>query len=108
VPAPTLNQPVDLTLRWSVSINAAGYEYCIDTVNNDACDASWTAVGLVTSTQVTGLSEWIAYFWQVRAVNGFGSAEANGGVWWSFVTTPHLFTDGFESGDTSAWSATVP
>jgi hypothetical protein len=27
------------------------------------------------------------YYWQVRAVNGGGTMEANGGVWWNFKTT---------------------
>jgi hypothetical protein len=101
-------QLTDLTLSWSTSTGATSYQYCIDTVDNNACDASWTAVGLVTSTQVTGLSEWTAYFWQVRAVNGGGSTDANGGSWWWFITTPYLFGDGFESGDPSSWTATVP
>jgi hypothetical protein len=62
----------------------------------------------VTSTQVTGLTEWTGYFWQVRAVNGVGSTDADGGGWWWFITTPYLFGDGFESGDSSAWTTTVP
>jgi len=57
---------------------------------------------------VTGLAEWTPYFWQVRAVNGGGSTDADGGSWWRFITTPYLFGDGFESGDTSAWTTTVP
>ena len=101
-------QLTDLTLSWSASSNATGYEYCVDTVDNSACDSSWTSVGLVTITQVTGLSEWTTYFWQVRAVNGSGSTLANGGSWWWFITTPYLFFDGFESGDTSLWTATLP
>jgi hypothetical protein len=57
---------------------------------------------------VNGLDESTTYSWQVRAVNGFGSTEADAGVWWRFITTPSLFSDGFESGDASAWSATLP
>ncbi|PWB68087.1 MAG: hypothetical protein C3F15_17075, partial [Holophagae bacterium] len=101
-------QLTTLTLSWGASTGATSYQYCIDTVDNDACDASWTTVGLVTSTQVTSLAEWTAYFWQVRAVNGSGSTDANGGSWWWFVTTPYLFGDGFESGDLSSWTTTVP
>ena len=103
-----IGQLTTLTLSWGASTGATSYQYCIDTVDNDACDASWTTVGLVTSTQVTGLTEWTAYFWQVRAVNGGGSTDADGGSWWWFITTPYLFGDGFESGDTSAWTTTMP
>ncbi len=101
-------QLTTLTLSWGASAGATSYEYCIDTVDNNACNSSWTAVGLVTSTQVTGLTEWTTYFWQVRAVNGGGSTDADGGSWWWFITTPYLFFDGFESGDLTPWSNTVP
>jgi len=51
------------------------------------------------------------YSWQVRAVNGPDVTQADGGTWWGFTIEsgqPGLpFADGFESGDTSAWSATV-
>ena len=67
----------------------------------------WHAV-LVTSTQVTGLTEWTPYFWQVRAVNGQGSTGADNGNRRWFITTPYLFGDDFESGDTSPWTTTVP
>jgi hypothetical protein len=33
----------------------------------------------------------VVYYWQVRAVNGGGSTEANGGTWWSFATLPGNF-----------------
>ncbi|PWB68083.1 MAG: hypothetical protein C3F15_17055, partial [Holophagae bacterium] len=101
-------QLTTLTLSWGASTNASSYECCIDTTDNNACDAFWVSVGLVTSTEVTGLTEWTAYYWQVRAVNAQGSTDADAGTWWSFVTTPYLFADGFESGDTSAWSMTIP
>jgi hypothetical protein len=101
-------QPTDRALSWSTSTNAISYERCVDTTDNDACDTSWINVGDVTSTMLGGLVESTAYFWQVRAINGQGSTEADGGDWWWFITTPYLFSDGFESGDTSAWSVTMP
>ena len=101
-------QPTDLTASWAASTNATGYEVCIDTVDNGVCDAAWESMGNVLSAELSGLSESTTYSWQVRAVNGSGSTEADGGVWWWFITTPMLFSDGFESGDTSAWSAMLP
>jgi Zn-dependent M28 family amino/carboxypeptidase len=101
-------QPTDVTLSWNASSNVTGYEVCVDTVDNGLCDAAWDPVGNVMSTLVGGLDESTAYSWQVRAVNGSGSTEADGGVWWTFITTPYLFGDGFESGDVGAWSAVAP
>ena len=106
------NQPTSLTLTWGTSTDATSYEYCIDTSNNSACDASWSNVGNVTSAVPGGLVVGTTYSWQVPAVNAQGNTQANGGTWWTFTTLdtqPDLpFADGFESGDTSAWSATVP
>ncbi|HQL30037.1 MAG TPA: fibronectin type III domain-containing protein, partial [Thermoanaerobaculales bacterium] len=101
-------QLTTLTLSWGASADVGYYEYCIDTADNGVCDGSWIQSGVVTSVQVTDLSEWTGYFWQVRAINGQGSTDADGGAWWWFVTTPYLFGDGFESGDTSPWTTTVP
>ena len=39
-----------------------------------------------TSASVTGLTGKKAYYWQVRAINGVGTTDANGGAWWSFRT----------------------
>jgi hypothetical protein len=106
------NLPMSLSLTWSTSTDATSYEYCIDTSNNANCDASWVSVGNVTSAALSGLVAGTTYSWQVRAVNSQGNTQANGGTWWTFTTLdtqPDLpFEDGFESGDTSAWSATVP
>jgi hypothetical protein len=38
-------QPTSLTLVWSASAGATGYEYCYDTVDNGACDSGWIPVG---------------------------------------------------------------
>ncbi len=75
-----------VTLQWGVSSNASRYEYCIDTVNNSACDASWVSVGSATSNHPTGLLSARTYYWQVRAVNVTGTTNANGGTWWRFST----------------------
>ena len=97
-------QPLDVTLSWAASTGASGYEYCVDTVDNGVCDGTWTAVGTNTSVNPAGLLEWQLYFWQVRAVNGLGSTEADGGVWWNFITTPLLLDAGFDLGNMDEWS----
>ncbi len=101
-------QPTDSTLSWDEATDATSYEYCVDTSVNDTCDTLWHAIGPVLSVELHGLLEGTAYSWQVKAVNSSGSTAADDGAWWWFVTTPYLFADGFEPGDTSAWSATVP
>ncbi|HOC41907.1 MAG TPA: SBBP repeat-containing protein [Thermoanaerobaculales bacterium] len=105
-------QPTDPTLSWGTSAGATGYERCVDTVDDDACNASWVSVGNATSTLLGGLDQATTYFWQVQAVNAQGSTVADAGAWWHFTTQggePTLpFSDGFESGDTAFWSATVP
>lgn len=73
------------TIRWNSSSGATGYEVCIDTTNNNSCDGSWQSVS-GTSATVTGLARRTTYYWQVRAINGFGTTEANGGAWWRFTT----------------------
>jgi hypothetical protein len=66
----------------------------------------------VLSAPLSGLATSTTYSWQVRAVNAQGNTPADGGTWWQFTTVagqPELpFDDGFESGDTGAWSAAVP
>ena len=73
-----------VTLRWGKSDGATSFEYCVDSTNNGACDAAWIAVGTTQSASVSGLNAGGIYFWQVRARNGSGAAEADGGSWWSF------------------------
>jgi len=80
-------QPLTLTLSWNASAFANTYAYCYDTINNNACDATWITTSQ-TSAQISGLSQGSTYYWQVRAVNNDGVREANGGVWWSFTTAP--------------------
>jgi len=100
-------QPTDPTLVWSSSVAATGYEYCVDTTDDDTCDGSWTYVGDVTNVGLTGLTEWATYFWQIRAANTQGTTEADTGDWWWFITTPLLLDNGFEAGDFSGWTGTV-
>jgi len=102
------DQLKELELIWGTSQDAASYKFCYDTLDNNSCDASWTNVGGSTSTQVGNLDEDTTYFWQVQAVNPAGTTEADHGEWWHFRTLGLPFDDGFESGDTGAWSTTIP
>lgn len=81
-----VNQPFNLTLSWGTSTNASGYEYCIDTTNDNACNGSWVANGTATSKALSGLNPNTTYYWQVRAITGSGTVMANEGTWWSFTT----------------------
>ncbi|MEW5830809.1 MAG: clostripain-related cysteine peptidase [Chloroflexota bacterium] len=79
------NQPTSLTLAWGSSSNAASYEYCYDTTNDNSC-GGWTNNGSSTSVSVSGLNLATTYYWHVRAVNSFGTTYSNGNAWWSFTT----------------------
>jgi subtilisin-like proprotein convertase family protein len=89
-------QAVNPTISWSASTGAASYEYCYDTTNNNACNASWISAGSATSAALSGLAGGTTYYWQVRAINAVGTtyAEANASAFWSFgtVAAPGAFT----------------
>lgn len=76
-----------LTLSWAAAPAATSYEYCVDTSDDDAC-GGWVDAGSGTSVIAGGLAPATTYYWQVRAMNGWGSTEADGGTWWSFTTGP--------------------
>jgi glucuronoarabinoxylan endo-1,4-beta-xylanase len=80
-------------LSWDPSSNADGYEYCIDAIDNGACDSSWNSIGSATSVTINGLGNNHTYFWQVRAVNGNGTTYADGGIWWTFIARRRTFAD---------------
>ncbi len=111
-------QPANPTLSWGASAGASSYEYCYDTSNNGVCDGSWTSTGTTTSANPTGLAASTAHYWQVRAINGFGTTYADGGTWWSFTTTgvaPPAFgktapangATGLSSNPTLSWGASA-
>lgn len=82
------------TLAWGLSIGAASYDYCLDTVNNNACDTSWVTTGTARSVGLSGLVNGTTYYWQARAQNTAGTTEANGGVWWSVTVRPLMAPPG--------------
>jgi uncharacterized repeat protein (TIGR01451 family) len=77
-----------LTLQWFDSSGASSYQVCLGT-QAGLCDVtgSWVNVGSGTSWAVNAaLQPATTYWWQVRALNGSGVAQANGGAWWYFTT----------------------
>ena len=82
------NQPVRPSLTWNASTGAAGYLYCVDTVNDGVCNTAWVPAGNVTTVAPSFLLPGKTYYWQVRATNATGAVPANGGTWWSFATIP--------------------
>ena len=90
----------NVTLSWSPSFGAWGYEYCIDTTNNNLCDSGywWPVVQpaaqpeIPTSAAISGLAGATTYYWQVRAWSDVGTIEGAvtefPGVWSRFTTGP--------------------
>jgi Tol biopolymer transport system component len=75
-----------VALMWGASNDASGYEYCIDTVNNNLCDTSWREPDGERLAVQMDLVPGVTYFWQVRARYGPATTPADGGAWWSFTT----------------------
>jgi M6 family metalloprotease-like protein len=91
-------QPSGPTLSWQASSGAASYEYCYDTTNDGLC-ATWVSAGTATSVTVSGLLSNTTYYWQVRALNGFGMTYANGSssAFWSFSVASAPANDDFDN-----------
>jgi hypothetical protein len=79
------NVPIVTTLSWAASTRATAYYYCIDTINDSACNTSWTYAGEDTNA-VVSLNEATTYYWQVAALNTHGTVYANHGSWYYFTT----------------------
>ncbi|MEI7755480.1 MAG: S8 family serine peptidase, partial [Actinomycetota bacterium] len=73
-------------LTWGASTGATSYEYCIDLVVNNTCDATWVSTGVTRSATVGPLLGSTRYEWQVRARNTIGVVAANANVAWTFTT----------------------
>jgi hypothetical protein len=72
-------------LMWDPMTGATGYEYCVDTTDNNACNR-WVSAGENLTVTLKGLKYATTYYWQVRAVTETGTIEANAGDWWTFTT----------------------
>jgi uncharacterized repeat protein (TIGR01451 family) len=79
-----------LTLSWSDSLNAAQYEYCVDTSDNDTCEGAWTSTGMDTSVDLSGLSFETTYYWQVRSLKVGGTTYSDLDSWWTFTTKTNI------------------
>ncbi len=101
-----MGQPMSPVLSWGTSSGATSYEYCIDTSNNNACDASWVPVGTATSASITALPASTTHYWHVRAINGSGTTYAEGTAtsFWAFTTG--VPAPAFGQMDTPAQNAT--
>ncbi len=99
------DQLTNPTLSWGASSSATSYEYCIDTLNNNVCNATWTPTAASTSVGLSNLTPATSYYWQVRAVNASGTTYADGGTWWTFTTAASspgkgIINGNFEGGAT--------
>lgn len=74
-----------LTLAWSASAHATGYEYCLDNSNDTVCDTGWISTGLETSVHFDYKDDGKQYYWQVRATNSAGTTYSDNDTWWTFT-----------------------
>lgn len=81
-----------LLLTWQSSSNAASYEYCYDTSNDNAC-SNWISVGNATSVWLSTLNLSTTYYWHVRAINASGTVYSNSSdtAFWSFTTAATIY-----------------
>jgi M6 family metalloprotease-like protein len=76
-----------VTLTWGTSSGATAYQVCVDTTDDSACGTAWQSTGAATTFALSGLENGLHY-WQVRAQNAAGIADADGGAWWAFRIGP--------------------
>jgi LPXTG-site transpeptidase (sortase) family protein len=80
------DQATSRTLNWSASNGATLYEYCYDTINDNAC-SNWTSNGASTNVTISNLITDTIYYWHVRAINAGGTTYSNGSdsAFWMFT-----------------------
>ena len=98
------NQPVSLLLKWDSSDTATSYEYCIDTLDNNACDTGWVDTG-TANFAIVNLTGNTVYYWNVRASDGAGIAYANSNTWWSLTSAPESLIERKKSASLSTPTA---
>ena len=86
-----------VTLSWSVSSNAASYQYCVDStpmsgsrvchIPSTGVSTGWVSASSTTAA-VSGLIAGKIYYWQVSAYNAPYGTYADGGTWFSFTVSP--------------------
>ena len=67
-----------MLLTWDASVGATGYEFCVDSVDNNACDGTWVPVFECQSARASVSMARPTDDRQVRAINGAGVAYVNG------------------------------
>jgi photosystem II stability/assembly factor-like uncharacterized protein len=90
--SPSTDTEINPILQWSISSQAASYEYCVDTSDDNDCSGTWISTGTNTYATLSGLRYNTNYYWQVRAINAGGTLAADSGVWWNFSSTPRKIT----------------
>ena len=107
-PNGAVNQPLRPIFEWSAATGADSYWIEVD--DDPAFSSPAIAESGILGTSYTptiDLEEGTTYYWRVTSENVCGPGGSS--TVFSFTTMTLLpFEDGFESGDTSAWSATVP
>ncbi|PWB79148.1 MAG: hypothetical protein C3F15_00180 [Holophagae bacterium] len=103
-----VNQPLRPVFQWSAAAGATSYGLEVDDDPAFGSPAiAVTGIAGTTYTPTTDLDDATVYYWRVRSENLCGPGGLS--TVFSFTTVSLLpFSDGFESGDTSAWSTTVP
>jgi hypothetical protein len=101
-------QPLRPVFQWTAAAGADAYTLEVDDDPGFGSPAI-LETGIVGTSYVptTDLEGSATYSWRVRSENLCGAGAAS--TVFSFTTSSALpFEDGFEAGDTSAWSATMP
>jgi VCBS repeat-containing protein len=89
-----LSVPITTTLTWQASTDVDYYQYCLQTAEADcsASSSNWSTPVVTTSVEVRNLAFNTTYYWDVRAVNGYATTYASGGI---FDFTTASFTKTF-------------
>ncbi|MCQ3938270.1 MAG: hypothetical protein DPW18_14660 [Chloroflexi bacterium] len=85
------NQPLSGNnyLQWAASSGASYYQMCISSTSGECSaggDGTWHGNATGTTWMMNNLSPNTTYYWQIRAVNSYGTTYANNGLEWIFTT----------------------